>query len=337
MAKDKPVIAVDGRLALRNPRGGAGEYAYRLLTELGFMSRPYDLHVFGDLTADPEVLKRLRFIHPVDLLITPNFLIWEQMAWPQAIHKAALVHGLAGVAPRFTRIPRLLTLHDINLASASYYQRTIVKRLAPKASAVFVLSDSAKHDLLQVPGVVADRIVVTPPGAGPVVEPAFPKDPMFVTEERHAGTVLQALSELHDTQVQLTVMGDSDRVRAQVHALGMDGQVAVVPRPQSDEDRHHLLQRATAYIDGSPSPSMLSLQAMACGCPVIGPSVPALIIAPNDSGALAAAMRRLIASEDLQQELVAAGQEYARQKTWKRTAELTHHTYLQILQDRGLL
>jgi glycosyltransferase involved in cell wall biosynthesis len=78
------------------------------------------------------------------------------------------------------------------------------------------------------------------------------------------------------------------------------------------------------------------LEAMACGTPVVtttGGSLPevagdaALLVEPGDPGALAAAVRRLLAEPGTRDALVAGGRARAAAWTWERCAELTGAAY----------
>ena len=95
----RPVIAIDARYGLRKVRRGVGEYVYQLLKHLADYDRPYELQVFGDGSADAEVVRSLSQIYPVTVLPVPNFFWWEQVAFARAARHAALWHGTANIGP----------------------------------------------------------------------------------------------------------------------------------------------------------------------------------------------------------------------------------------------
>lgn len=300
----EPVIAVDGRLALRGQRGFDGEYLYHVFTELGFMARPYDLHIFGDLTADPEVLRRLRMILPVDLLITPNFLTWEQMAFPQAIHGAALVHA---VRPIFSRIPAIMTLFQPITEESSAYRRFTLKRALPKALAVVAVSEAVKEEVGRF-GISTDRVVFVPAGVRPGVEnPRFPKEPKVLVEPSVYESVREALT---------------------APGLGID----VKPLSTGlESERATELETALAFIaTGATAESAWNrLLAQASGCPVVE-----MIDSPREA---LAAVTRLMVDADFTRNAAEEGMASAKTETWRKTAQSLHHTYLQALQSLHLL
>lgn len=243
----KPFIAIDGRRALRWPQDFRGAYAYHLLAELGFMSRPYDIKVFGDVTADPALLKKLRFLHPVDLLITPNDFLWAQMAFPQASHGAALLHFFDPWMPLVTRTPRVVTV----------FQEDLKARLLPwamrRASAVMTLSPDMNKQLSDKYG--STRAVVAEPHATiKSSEPPLARKEFFLWEpdERSLKTGIAAFSawiRQSSGRIQIVVRntrGDT-RVRHLAHHLGLGGQLEAV-RPPTPELLEALYREAQAIL-----------------------------------------------------------------------------------------
>lgn len=88
------------------------------------------------------------------------------------------------------------------------------------------------------------------------------------------------------------------------------------------------------------------VEAMACGTPVITSpvgSIPevagdaALLINPQDTGALTAAMQRLLESHELRQELITRGYERLKHFSWERVAAMTLAIYEQVgMQSRSV-
>jgi len=83
------------------------------------------------------------------------------------------------------------------------------------------------------------------------------------------------------------------------------------------------------------------LEAMACGAPVITSNTTALpeaagdaalLVDPEDTAAIAAAMRRVLDAPDLRAALRARGFAHARQFTWARTARATVVAYQAALE-----
>jgi glycosyltransferase involved in cell wall biosynthesis len=85
------------------------------------------------------------------------------------------------------------------------------------------------------------------------------------------------------------------------------------------------------------------VEAMASGVPVIGSTCGAipevigdagLIFPEGDADALAEALRRMLADEDLRERLSLAGQARVEQYSWQRVAEKTYELYRQVLEGR---
>lgn len=82
------------------------------------------------------------------------------------------------------------------------------------------------------------------------------------------------------------------------------------------------------------------LEAMACGCPVIcsnAGSLPevasdaATMVSPDDIQGIAKAIERILASQDLRQELIERGFRQAKKFSWERTATETADVYKKII------
>lgn len=369
--KNKPVIAIDGRYGLRSPREGVGEYVYQLLVQLGFRhDRPYDVEVFGDLSADPDVVRRLRFLFPVDLLMSPSAFSWEQMAFPQVVRSASLVHGATGMAPLISRKPLVLTIPDVldwkddgddperktfpERLRRFYYLHS-VKRLARRAKTIFATSQYARDDIGEVFHIPPTKILVAPwAPKWEATPPCFPKKPYFVTvgqshRQHNLEGVFYALSRMSSHDGTLRVLGITPRalsdVEAQVHAMGLSGRVTF-ETALPDEALKVLYQEATGFIDLSfhGGSNQALLDAMALGCPVIASQTAAhpelvgeagLTVDPHHLDDAARAMDKLTRDPDLLRQLSQAGYERVLSYQWKETANLTHQGYLDTLSSLG--
>ena len=85
------------------------------------------------------------------------------------------------------------------------------------------------------------------------------------------------------------------------------------------------------------------VEAMASGVPVIGSTCGAipevigeagLIFPEGDAAALAGALRRMLADEDLRKRLAIAGLARVGQYSWEQVAEKTYELYRQVLRGR---
>lgn len=365
MHPKRPVIAVDGRLALQQPRTAYGEYVYHVLTELGFMPRPYQLLVLGDLSADPEVLRRMRFIHAVDLLITPNGFTWEQMAMPQAAHGARLIHGTAGINAIFTRIPRLITVFDLlewhrgqeveAKVPVSYqltrrYHMAALGWLARRAEGLFVPQPGVATELRERFHVNNSRVHLAPGAPSvPVVAPHFPKEPYIVvsggvqaTDNAHQAIAMLKTSTTRPFHVKIWVDShrDSERCQRLVESSHLEDRIEVVTTPTVDKEAA-LLQSASAYLHLAPYDGLglKAIDAMASGTPVVALNRAALREAlggapvwVEEVGQATEALMGLMNDQEKRQDAAQRGHEKASQWSWKDTALVYHQEYQNHLQ-----
>ena len=122
-----------------------------------------------------------------------------------------------------------------------------------------------------------------------------------------------------------------DDLFAQVRRLGLEGRV-LFPGYIPDEDKAALLSGALAFV----FPSLYEgfglpvLEAQACGCPVITSatsSLPevagdaALLVAPGDTAAIAAGLRRIATDPALRESLIERGFANVRRFSWAACAQ----------------
>jgi glycosyltransferase involved in cell wall biosynthesis len=129
------------------------------------------------------------------------------------------------------------------------------------------------------------------------------------------------------------------------HVAGAEARGAVVrPGYVAREDLPALYSGALAFV----FPSLYEgfglpvLEAMACGAPVLASSTSSLpevvgdagmLVSPLDTGALAAALERLVADADLRSDLAERGLARARQFTWERCGRRT----LDVIREAAVL
>ena len=344
----RPVIAIDGRLGLRWPRNGIGEYVYRLIVELGFLSRPYDIKVFGDSSADPEVARRIRFLFPVELVLTPSPALWDLTAFPQAVKGSALLHGAGGIVPWASRIPRILTVHS-----------AITRRALKRASVVLTLSEALKEAMANAAGIAGERVVLTPPA--PAIAPASHTDDavretyLLAEAGDHAESLRWALQLFgeharHDSGLRLRIIvTDPQResvARRLVQAYRPISAHIDFVVPQSPDDLALLYKRAAIVLaDGQGVESVITrLNGYAAATPVIAQSRQTNDALPGEenlafwldtANAAEGAQRvhAILENPVVAQERLDRARTLARSYTWKKTAELTHQAYLSILQN----
>ena len=223
--------------------------------------------------------------------------------------------------------------------------RTIFRRVVPravrKAARVLTVSERTKADIVELYGIPAQRIVVTPNGV----------DPVFVRPRDRAVTRV--------TRTYVLAVGAIQRRKNQLAALEAAKAVGlplVVVGPAKDPELAEELRRRGARLEGYVATERLAelyrgaaclvqssryegfglpvLEAMASGTPVVAVPDPALREVAGDAAIfveeaeLADGIRRALAERD---RLVAAGLERARAFSWRAAAERTLAVYREIL------
>jgi alpha-1,3-rhamnosyl/mannosyltransferase len=266
-------------------------------------------------------------------------------------------HNLGYHAVPGLRTPWVQTLHDvIPLAYPSAdlaALRTRWKRFAPRyrrASAVIAVSRHAADDGVAYLGLRPERVHVAPHGIDQSFRPGNgPADPPYLLVVGEFGrrkgfaeafAVIDALAEAgyphrlvvvgwdHGTgALERLRLGAADPARIELRALVPD----LVPLYQGASA---LLM--TSHYEGFGLPA---LEAMACGVPVVaydntalseiaGPA--ASMVPDGDVGAMTAAVRRLLETRALADDLRGRGLAHASAFTWERSAALHAEVYRSV-------
>jgi len=237
-------------------------------------------------------------------------------------------------------------------------------RVARRLPAVVTVSESSRRDISAQLGVRPERMSVVPVGVDHTVfEPIEGVTPvpgrLIVTSSSDVplkGLVplLEAVAKLRtERAVELVVIGrprPGGRVDRAIARLSLADTVRCV---SGISDRELATLYGEAQVAVVPSLyegfSLPAVEAMACGVPVVattGGALPevvgrdgetGLLVPPDDPGALAAAIARLLDDAELRSRLGAAGRERVMAKfTWAVTAEGTAACYEAMLAGRPL-
>src|SRR6266511_3454866 len=332
-AADRLRVAVDAT-AVPAKLTGAGVYAARMLEALALRGE-VELEVF----AAPESAESLAApglnLHAVRTagLGRPARIAWTHLASGRAARAAGadLLHGVHYELPRHSRLPRVVTVHDLTLvthpewheASKVRFFRWAMRRSVAVAERVLCVSATTARDLVTELGVDPEHVDVTPLG----------------TDLRPASE--QAVAAL--------------RRRLGLHGPYLLGLGTLEPRKDlpslirafaklAGELPHRLVLAGLAGwgADVFAYPSRYEgfglpvLEAMACGTPVVtttGGSLPevagdaALLVNPGDADALAVAIGKLAGEAGERVGLVQRGMVRAAGFTWNRCATLTADAY----------
>lgn len=161
---------------------GVSTYCLRLLEQLGQLAlTPAELSATPHFTAFvhaptlhlPGVqLQQTRL--PVQQPLVR--ILWEQSRLPQALHQqqADLVHGLVNVLPLMTKIPGIVTVHDLSFLrlpdkfqrAKRWYLTQLCRASVAKARHVIAVSRQTADDLCHFWGIEAGKISVIHNGVG---------------------------------------------------------------------------------------------------------------------------------------------------------------------------
>ena len=237
-------------------------------------------------------------------------------------------------------------------------------RVVRQLPAVVTVSQSSRSDIVDQMGVTPERITVVPVGVDHTVFRPVPgtrpvPGRIMVTSSSDVpmkGLVplLEAVAKLRaEREVELVVIGrprPGGRVDRAIQRLSLSDTVRCVSGI-SDAELARLYGEAEVAVVPSlyEGFSLPAIEAMACGVPVLattGGALPevvgrdgetALLVPPDDPGALAQGIGRLLDDPDLRDRLGAAGRERVlRRFTWEVTARGTAECYRSVLAGRPL-
>jgi glycosyltransferase involved in cell wall biosynthesis len=265
---------------------------------------------------------------------------------------ADLVHCPANFGPWRSRVPVVLTVHDLlafrhpEFVPGAYSRilRTMIRFAARAATRVLTVSRASRDDIVEFLRVRADRVVVTPLAGSRVVADAGGAarraDRLLAVGNRmpHKGfeTLLEALARLDaDARPHIVITGShgDDPLAPVVDRLGLGGSVTLRGWLSRDElDALYAESTALVFPTRFEGFGLPPLEAMARGCPVIVSDLPvmhevagdaAVYVDPTDPGAIAGAIRSLLDSPDERERMSRAGLARAAEFSWDATAAAT--------------
>jgi glycosyltransferase involved in cell wall biosynthesis len=236
-----------------------------------------------------------------------------------------------------------------------------VSRALPR---IITVSESSKTDIAAQMGVESSRMTVVPVGVDHTVfRPRADVHPvpgrLMVTSSSDVpmkGLVplLEAVAKLRtERDVELVVIGSprpDGRVARAIDRLGLVPIVRCVTGISDDELARNYGQAEVAVVPSLYEGfSLPAIEAMACGVPVVattGGALPevvgtdgetGLLVPPDDPGALAGAIGRLLDDPDLRARLGDAGRQRVLGRfTWEVTAQGTVDQYQALVAENGV-
>ena len=371
-------IGIDAT-ALPSQPAGAGNYMIHLIRALGSLGTGHEFVVFAyqhgfDLIHTPD-LPALSWVLTTDKRPFQR-LIWEQTTLPRLVRSSGieLLHSLHYTRPLRLPCRSVVTFHDMTFFL--YPQmHTLPKRLffplairqsARLADAIIAVSESTRQDTIRLLGVPEDKIIAIPNGVGSefqVISNAnllsevrskyhLPDEFILyvgqIEPRKNLPTLLRSYKKLvaMGEKIPLVIVGSFGwmykNVLREIDALGLEKLVHFTGyAPTEDLSIIYNLARIFVYVSIYEGFGLPTLEAMACGTPVITSAVSSMpehvgdagiLIPPYDEDALAQAMHLLLNDQALREHLSTKGRTQAAQFTWERAAQETLKVYQRVLE-----
>ena len=279
--------------------------------------------------------------------------------------RADLVHCPANLGPFWSRVPVVLTVHDLlpfrhpEYVPGAYSRilRTMIRVAAHGARRVLTVSVASADDIVRFLRVPAARVDVVPlagqdtdacPPAAPL--PRLPRHVLAVGNRMphknfplllDAVALIPAASRPH-----LTVTGShgDDPLAPVVARLDLEAWVSLRGWLSAEElDRLYAESSLIVFPTLFEGFGLPVLEAMSRGCPVVCSDIPvlhevagdaAVYVAPQDAAALAATIARLLDDPAELARRSEQGRERARAFSWTRTARHTVASFQRALSER---
>ncbi len=248
-----------------------------------------------------------------------------------------------------------------------YYPRVLIRRSAKRAAAIITVSNYARHQIIEHLQVPAQKVFVTPLAASPLFRPLTPSQkhqarrdvkeyygvqkPFILTVAssllKNPQGLVRAYAALPPQlrqEYELVVVMAYERFCVHIETLAKRLGVARQLHILLDVAPLRLrllysLAAAFVYPSFTESFGLPTIEAMACGTPVICSNTTALpevvgdaalTLSPHDQSQLSGALVQLLSSAALKIRLREAGLRRAASLSWRATAEHTSRIYAQV-------
>jgi glycosyltransferase involved in cell wall biosynthesis len=356
----KMKIGVDvGCLAVKDQRLKLGVFrvAYNLLQELGKRDKKnqYFLYSFQQI---PFAYKKTFGENMTNIVAKPASG-WRYLALPFALKKTRpdIFLGLSQSLPALIFCPSVIIVHDLGFERyPEAYQnvdkiRKVTKRAVSRANRIIVPSEFTKKDLQKFYQVSENKIEVVYEGCESFFKPANRKEiekikikyslksPYFLfvgafKKTKNLPQIIKAYSKLQSRvkeQSSFVIAGSDfwfdEEIKQAIDSLP-NQKIVINLGYVEDKDLPALYSGALAFV----SPSLFEgfgithLEAMKCGCPVIGSKSGAtpevvgqagILVNPEDEIEIYQAMKKISENASLRQQLIKVGISQAESFSWK--------------------
>ena len=319
---------------LAQTRAGTARYIHGLL---------------GKLERAPELsLQRHAFALRGRAAVPVRDVGWYLGALPLLARKADVLHCPTFRAPIRSRVPLVVTFHDLAVlrhpetfnAWTQRYSRALLPRVVHAAARVIAVSEFTARELVDLLAVPETKIRVIPNAVGP---------PFTASGDAADGDYVLAVSTLEPRKNLGRLVEGFRRAGlngCELRVVGARGWGDVEPVPSagvrwlgevSDDELARLYRgaRCAAYVSLYEGFGLPVLEAMACGTPVVTADLPPIhefargvvTVDPRDADAIAAGLSEALQRGD---ELGREGREAAAAYDWGRVARETIDVYREV-------
>jgi glycosyltransferase involved in cell wall biosynthesis len=300
--------------------------------------------------------------------------IWMQFVLPHILAelKPDLVHFTNYLAPLASRVPYVVSFHDMTLSLFPGFHTlkkrvltsTLIPLVARRARMILTPSESTRRDVVRLLGAQPERVRVIPYAASPRFRPAAAAPERLQALHGVRPPYFLYVGTLEPRKNLVRALRAFARVRHELpqHRFVLVGErgwkyqeiLREARRPElaervsflgyvAEEHLPPLYSNATALV----YPSLYEgfglpvVEAMACGAPVLTSRSSslveiadgcALLVDPTDEGALADGLRALGTNEELRRSLAQRGLARAATYSWERTGRETVAAYRAVHQ-----
>jgi glycosyltransferase involved in cell wall biosynthesis len=345
-------------LSYTGTKGGMETYVRQLYRELGEMDTGFE---FVALASNEGVREGTSWFpgQVIDSRISgENRFAWAfgelvASSWMASRRRADLVHSPATLAPMYTSMPTVVTIHDMlywshpELMSTPLYPgpvKWMERRGAANATRVITDSQVSADEIVRHLGFPNERLHVVPLAAthppDPTPRPCSPENLVLASGQRRPHknwtSLIRAMALVpEDIRPRLVITGarGEDPLRPLVDRLGLGAWVSL--KGWVDDDELAGLQ-ARARVMAMPTLAegfgLPVLEAMASGLPVMASDLPvlrevggdaALYFDPRSTRSIAEALQVVAGQPHRMEQLSAAGLRQAAIFSWRRVAEET--------------
>jgi glycosyltransferase involved in cell wall biosynthesis len=300
-------------------------------------------------------------------------ILWEQLTLPALLCRepAAVLHAPAYVAPLLAPCPVVLTVHDLHVfthphfctASNRLHYRLLLPLALRRAAAIVTYSEYVRQTIIKRFPATAPRLHLIPPGLAarfqqPLTEAACaavrtrwqlpPRYLLFVGDlvpRKNLIGVRAAFAALHahDRSLALVIAGAAQAQTRPRDAI--TDEIALGYVPVEDLPALYNMAEALLFPSFDEGFGLPALEAMACGCPVIGSTGglaelcgnAALVCDPARPATITAAAQALLRDPALRRTLVANGRQRATQFSWTRAVTALEALYQHVAASRANL